>query len=73
MPSRVMTSAWPCDSPAVRNLSIRPNCIAKKLQRSGRLHADLRVFSHAQGHCSAAVMTRLLHDRYVMFDERSRL
>ena len=23
MPSRVITSVWPCDSPAVRNLSIR--------------------------------------------------
>ena len=35
MPSTVMTSAWPCDSPALRNLSIRTQFYTKKLRGFG--------------------------------------
>src|SRR6188474_3626182 len=35
MPSTVMTSAWPCDSPALRNLSIRTQFYTRKMRRFG--------------------------------------
>ena len=55
MPSIVITSAWPCDSPAVKNLNIRAQFYLKDLRTSGaaarlhegfRLHAGLHLMRH---------------------------
>src|SRR5436190_1430751 len=38
-PSRVTTSAWPCDSPAVRNLSILTGILYEETARFWRVYA----------------------------------
>src|SRR5262245_50437340 len=67
MPSRVITSVWPCDSPAVRNLSIRAQFYIEEIPhfRGSRTRTP-RKRARARS-CMEEGMSRLLHDRYYAY------
>src|ERR1700688_894690 len=67
-PSRVMTSAWPCDSPALRNRSIEEKLYTKKLHASAGLDRFCRAFPHVVRLASLRCVPHLLRDRYMRLD-----
>src|SRR5215471_12858250 len=76
MPSRIATSAWPCDSPAVRNRSIGAHSIRKNLRR---LEGDRSISRTIRAGRFLAPRTsaqeeeetmRLVADRFVVYDDR---
>src|SRR5262245_13275091 len=59
MPSSVMTRAWPCDSPAVKNLNIWAQFYMKDLRTSGSRARVLEGSRRFDGlHCRCAWPTR---------------
>ena len=61
MPSTVMTSAWPCDSPAVRNLSIRAQFYTEEIALiSARGPAFQARAAHARAPCISRSRCRSL-------------
>src|SRR5438093_1089966 len=68
-PSSVATRACPCDSPAVRNRSIRDPFYTKKLRVPDRRRADLGAFATGDRLAHKRGMTHLLHDRFLPYDE----
>src|SRR5262245_46896948 len=65
MPSSVMTSDCPCDSPAVRNRSILVELYTKKMHDPGPGARPGGRFRSAARVAVPHAMIRLLHDRYV--------
>src|SRR5262245_49994705 len=68
-PSSVATSACPCDSPAVRNRSIRDSFYTNKLRTSDRPPRDLGAIVIGDPLARHTGMTRLLHDRFLPYDQ----
>src|SRR5688500_11834740 len=71
MPSSVTTSVCPCDSPAVRNLSIPAQFYTEETAISDARRGDRRAVPSRAFACITCRMTRVHRDRYVV-DHGSR-
>src|SRR5262245_35688278 len=67
IPSMIVTRVWPCDSPAVRNLSILVQFYTRKLRTFAGPIAIASAESLGPEVAWLECMTRLLHDRYFAY------
>src|SRR5205823_9965830 len=74
-PSTIATSVWPCDSPAVRNRSIRRTFYPKKLRHPARGERGMRrsaeaAFLHGGRTPRTEVVVELVADRLAVLDDQ---